>query len=110
MYLPLNSHHDIEEDITVTPAIRAQRPRHRERGPTSPQKRVGTDGRFGVWIWAARVQAATRRPWVSRLVPLEPANTVSKGTVTSSAATLHGVRLPEAPEAPETSHFLHAGP
>lgn len=45
-------HHDIEEDITVTPAIQAQRPRHRERGPTSPQKR-GTDGRFGVWIWAA---------------------------------------------------------
>lgn len=49
---------------------------------------------------------ATMRPWVSRFVPPEPANMVTKGTVTSEAATSHGVRLPEAPE---TSRFLHAG-
>lgn len=31
MYLPLNSHRDLEEDIMVTPTVQAQRPRHRER-------------------------------------------------------------------------------
>ena len=31
MYLPLNSHRDLEEDIMVTPTVQAQRTRHRER-------------------------------------------------------------------------------
>lgn len=101
---PLNSHCDLEEDITVTPTVQTQRPRHRQRGPTSPQKHVRTQQVWGLDSGCLSPGTySARGPGSPGLSPLEPADTVTKG-MTSTAATSHGVRLPESPQ---SSHFLH---
>ena len=71
MYLPLNSHHDLEEDIMVTPTVQAQRPRLPEREAQHPLRSVWeqtADLGLGSRLPESR-SLATMWPWVSQLVP-----------------------------------------